>query len=103
LTDKKDIEFEDVIAYVNDMGSEDHLSMFYPEERHEEFIELQSVFDEALVRFKGTVKKWADESYKEGQTLEEIILLLKSGVKSPAVFLQQVETLTATKNKEVKS
>jgi len=96
----EEIEFEQVIAYINDMGSEDHLAMFLPEERHEEFIELQIAVSEALGRFKETVKKWADESYEQGQTLEEITLLLKRGVKSPAVFLQDVERLTGVSNKK---
>jgi len=96
----KEIEFEDVIAYINDMGSEDHLAMFLPEERHEEFLELQSAFAQCLGRFKKTVEKWADESYKQGQTLEEITLLLTRGVRTPAVFLQEVERLTGVQNKK---
>ena len=94
------IEFEQVITYINDMGSEDHLALFLPEDRHEEFLELQVAFSQALARFKETVKKWADESYKEGQTLEDITLLLTRGVRSPAVFLQDVERLTGVSNKK---
>ncbi len=96
-----ELEFEDVIKYVMEMGTEDHLAMFLPEERHEEFITLQIAFSEALGRFKETVKEWADESYEEGQTLEEIQLLLKKGVTSPAHFLQEVERLTKTRNRVV--
>jgi len=96
----EEIEFEQVIGYINDMGTEDHLSMFLPEERHEEFITLQVAFSEALGRFKETVKKWADESYKERQTLEDIILLLKRGIHSPVVFLQDVEQITGVSNKK---
>ena len=96
-----ELEFEDVIKYVMEMGTEDHLAMFLPEERHEEFITLQIAFSEALGRFKETVKNWADESYEEGQTLEEIQLLLKKGVTSPAHFLQEVERLTKTRNRVV--
>ena len=96
-----EIEFDDVIAYINDMGTEDHLSMFLPEERHEEFIQLQSAFIEALGRFKETVKKWADESYDLSQKFEEIELLLKRGVRSPEVFIQEIERITETKRKKV--
>jgi len=96
----EEIEFEDVIKYIMDMGSEDHLAMFLPEERHEEFITLQIAVSEALGRFKETVKKWADESYEQGQTLEEITLLLRRGVRSPAGFLQDVERLTGVSNKK---
>ena len=96
-----EIEFDDVIAYINDMGTEDHLSMFLPEERHEEFIQLQSAFIEALGRFKETVKKWADESYGLSQKFEEIELLLKRGVRSPEVFIQEIERITETKRKKV--
>lgn len=94
------VEFEDVIKYIDEMGTEDHLVMFLPEERHEEFITLQIAFSDALGRFKETVKKWADESYEQGQTLEEITLLLTRGVRSPAVFLQDVERLTGVTNKK---
>jgi len=94
------VKFEEVIAYINDMGSEDHLSDFLPEDRHLVFLELQSAFDQALARFKETVKKWADESYTEGNTLEEITLLLKKGVSSPAVFVQQVQQLTGVETKK---
>lgn len=97
----KDIEFEDLITYIADMGSENHLSIFLPEERHEEFMILQREFLQAIGRFKETVKKWGDESYKQAQKLEDIVLLLKQGVKSPALFLQQVEETTGTKNKKV--
>ncbi len=97
----KEIEFSDVIDYLNDMGSDNHLAMFLPEERHEEFIVLQSAFDQALGRFKETVKKWADESYEQTQIIEEIQLLLKRGVTSPAHFLQEVQQLTKTRNRVV--
>ena len=96
----EEIEFEQAIAYINDMGSENHLSDFLSEERHSEFLALQSAFDQALARFKETVKKWADESYKESRTLEDITLLLKKGVKSPAVFVQQVQQLTGVETKK---
>ena len=96
-----ELKFDDVIAYINDMGSQDHLSMFLPEERHEEFLELQRAFSEALMRFKETVKKWGDESYECSQKFEEIQLLLGQGVKSPEVFIQQIEQITETKRKKV--
>ena len=96
----KEIEFEDVIAYVNEMGTEDHLAMFLPEERHEEFMALQDTFSKSLERFKETVRKWADESHKDSRTLEEITILLKKGVKSPAAFVQQIEQLTGVKAKQ---
>ena len=95
----EEIEFEAVIAYINDMGSEEHLSMFLPEERHEEFIELQRVFSEALMRFKETVKKWGNENYEQSQMIEEIQLLLKRGITSPAHFIQEVERVTKTRTK----
>ena len=95
-----EIEFEDVIAYINDMGSENHLAMFMPEERHEEFIELQRAFIEALGRFKETVKKWGDESYQLSQKFEAIQLVLKRGIKSPAVFIQEIEKITGVKRKK---
>ena len=94
------IKFEQVIAYINDMGSEDHLSNFLPEDRHLEFLELQSAFDHALARFKETAMKWANESYEQGQTLEEITLLLNKGVNSPAAFVQQVQQLTGVEAKK---
>ena len=97
---EKDIEFEDVLIYIREMGTKDHLALFLPEERHEEFIELVAEVSKALARFKETVGKWAEESYEESSKLEDIVLLLKRGIKSPAVFLQEVERITEVKAQE---